>query len=387
MGCRKIGAVRGLSPQKEKVMNCRSLTMRRQRAFTLVELLVVIAIIGVLVSLLLPAVNSAREAARRTQCLNHLRQLGLAGIMHGESQGYYPSGGWNYEWTADPNRGFGKKQPGSWLFSVLPYMEEHATFDLAKGMTPGTAPHNAAIDQTHSRAISIFHCPSRRTAAAYPHGISYSVKNAPRLRFLSAAIKTDYAANGGDGEYNVCETRFGGCKVPTSYAQADSTFDWHDWPTEPDPRNPFAFWRNGVVYYHSQVKQRQVKDGMSKTLFAAEKYVRPNNYLGYISGDDNDYGERQTAFSGFDEDTVRVTYCQLLAGSRACDETRAQQYVPQRDTFGLPAKIRAFGSAHSSVFNGVLCDGSARAFSFGMSRDLLRRVGNRLDALPTNVTE
>ena len=75
-------------------------------AFTLVELLTVVAIVGVLVALLLPAVQSAREAARRVACGNNVRQLALGCLQHHDQQGFFPSGGWGWCWTGDPDRDF-----------------------------------------------------------------------------------------------------------------------------------------------------------------------------------------------------------------------------------------------------------------------------------------
>src|SRR5687768_4642654 len=99
--------------------------------FTLVELLVVIAIIGVLIALLLPAVQAAREASRRSQCQNHLKQLSLAGMNFEGANGALPSGGWGWHWMGDPDAGYDKNQPGSWVYSLLPYLEQSGVRTIA----------------------------------------------------------------------------------------------------------------------------------------------------------------------------------------------------------------------------------------------------------------
>src|SRR5262249_22963987 len=105
----------------------------KPRGFTLVELLVVIAIIGILVALLLPAVQAAREAARRAQCINNLKQSALGFQMHHDVHKHFPSVGWGWAWIGDPNMGYGKGQPGGWHFNILPYIEESAIHDMALG--------------------------------------------------------------------------------------------------------------------------------------------------------------------------------------------------------------------------------------------------------------
>ena len=136
--------------------------------FTLVELLVVITIIGILIALLLPAVQAAREAARRAQCSNNLKQMALACLQHEEVNKFLPSGGWGWTWAGDPDRGFGKKQPGGWHFSILPYMGLENLHDMSLGQNYAAAVHAA------EQPVSTFICPTRRQAVAYPSSTSTS---------------------------------------------------------------------------------------------------------------------------------------------------------------------------------------------------------------------
>jgi type II secretory pathway pseudopilin PulG len=194
-------------------------------------LLVVIAIIGILVALLLPAVQAAREAARRNQCKNHLKQLALGCLLHEDTQKYLPSGGWADSYTADANMGFGARQPGSWYFSVLPYIEETATHDLNKGLAvnPVAAGAQAATTTLNTTPVTIFNCPSRRIARVYPIFNDAGTKLWTTLKLqtwigdLPAVVKGDYAANAGDA-YCGAGNDFNGIKfgVPDPSAYQDS---------------------------------------------------------------------------------------------------------------------------------------------------------------------
>ncbi len=118
----------------QQTLKC--LSHRARHAFTLIELLVSIAIIGILVGLLLPAVQAAREAARRMVCQNHLKQIGLGFHMHHSSIGWFPTGGWGWDWTGDADRGFDERQPGGWTYNLLPFIEQNDLHDLDRGFDP-----------------------------------------------------------------------------------------------------------------------------------------------------------------------------------------------------------------------------------------------------------
>ncbi len=103
------------------------------------ELLVVITIIGILIGLLLPAVQSARESGRRTQCANNLKQLTLGARQHETAHTYFPTGGWANTWSGDPNYGTGQTQPGGWTYNILPFIEQQPVHDMGIVTAPSAS--------------------------------------------------------------------------------------------------------------------------------------------------------------------------------------------------------------------------------------------------------
>src|SRR4051812_33909635 len=96
----------------------------RRSAFTILELLCVVAIISLLIGLLLPAIQKTREAASRIKCANHIKQSSLACLNHETTYGFLPSGGWGYSYLGQPDKGAGAAQPGGWIYSILPFIEQ-----------------------------------------------------------------------------------------------------------------------------------------------------------------------------------------------------------------------------------------------------------------------
>ena len=146
-----------------------AVSRQKNAAFTLVELLVVITILGVLMSLLLPAVNSVRESMRRTQCKNNLHQMGVAANAHVTQYGFFPSSGWCMVSTGDPDRGTGGTQPGGWIYQLLPFLGLDMIHDLGKGQGNGTSSnftssykYTTAGLEMKSAAVPVFNCPTRR---------------------------------------------------------------------------------------------------------------------------------------------------------------------------------------------------------------------------------
>jgi prepilin-type N-terminal cleavage/methylation domain-containing protein len=319
-----------------------------RRAFTLVELLVVITIIGILVALLTPAVQSAREAARQTQCRNNLYQIGRACLQHVDKQGHFPSSGWGYMWTGDPDMGFGAHQPGGWIYNILPYLEQGTIHDIGAGMP--YAQKYQALAQQKSAVIATLICPSRRKAIAYP-----AMEGDNNAAQPSTLNKTDYAANGGT-------VLFLGGGPDTSCLQNYPNCGWSN-----ADQSSFT----GVSGERSEVKPAQIFDGLSNTLLAGEKYLCPDKYYTGDDGADND-----TALEGNDWDVDRwVTYVDPTSGQ----VTNASAYQPYQDTPGFNVCAPGFGSAHAQGFNVVMCDGSVHLLSYFVDLHVYSYLGNRRD--------
>ncbi len=310
-----------------------------RRAFTIVELLVVIAIVGMLVAILLPAVQAARESSRQNTCKNNLKQIGLAVHQHLIEHTHFPTGGWGFIWTGDPDRGFGPNQPGGWVYNILPYIEEPSLHALGAGLADAGKKQAAA--RRIETSLPIFSCPTRRAAIQYP-AATFKYRN----RMVNAEVpryvtRGDYAINVGHQGQNTFS--IGG---PTSIEVAETNFVW------PDPEK-----YTGVSFAHSKVSQQQVTDGMSKTLLVGDKYL--NSSLYETCNDPSDWGH---VYGGFAEDAYR------LAGVG---------FPMMRDQKDV-SRLTIFGSAHSRC-HFVFCDGSVHAVDYEMDVTIYESLASRND--------
>jgi hypothetical protein len=287
--------------------------------------------------LLLPAVQAAREAARRTQCINNLKQINLAWLNHESAAGHLPSGGWGWTWAGEPDRGFGVDQPGGWVYNVLPFLEEQPLHDMAGNLT-GQARVDA-LTRMIQTPLTMMHCPSRREATLTPAQQS-GMNTANAISPLTICAKTDYATCVGDAPFSDWNN------FPATYREAEN----YTWVKHPG--------HNGVCYQISTVKMGQISDGGSHTYMVGEKALDPARYF---NGDD--WGDNEFVLGGYNRDYHRTA-----------------ALPPARDQLGVRQDFQ-FGSVHSAGWHMGYGDCSIRTMSYGMDREVHRRLGVRNDGL------
>jgi len=237
-----------------------------KRAFTLVELLVVCTIIGILIALLLPAVQAAREAARQVQCANHVKQIGLALHHYTQACGVFPPGcivstgkppGWE-PWQEAKSTGLLGQHGTSWMLQVLPYLEQNSVYDqwdFTKNVIG-----NAQVAQSD---ISIFYCPSRRNG----------------IRSEDRAHLPVYAWTRGGSDYGGCIGSGNGW-----------TNDSYRYFTVPENGNESEHWqypsRVGIFLPNTSAHFSDIRDGTSSTIMIGElqRLVSPPSGVCSVDG-------------------------------------------------------------------------------------------------------
>jgi prepilin-type N-terminal cleavage/methylation domain-containing protein/prepilin-type processing-associated H-X9-DG protein len=288
-----------------------------KRGFTLVELLVVIAIIGILIALLLPAVQWARESARRTHCQNNLKQLALAFQLHHDNHRHLPTGGWGYGWIGDPDLGYDHRQKGGWPYGILAYIEQSALRQL--GSLHPQKP--AKLAELAKHPLSLFHCPTMRPVRLYP--VTLNPANALPI---GDGAKSDYAACTG------------------------ALVDELGPGTEAEPPMDLG----GIVGRKSTTRLAEILDGTSNTLLVGEKFL---HWQHLYSG--SCWADNEQLYIGLDNDTCRST-----------------KHPPQ-SYGGRVNGPYTFGSWHPGSFNAAMCDGSVTSVAYSIDERVWRALGTR----------
>jgi prepilin-type processing-associated H-X9-DG protein len=321
-------------------------------------LLVVIAIIGILVGLLLPAVQAARESARKRQCMNNMRQMAVAFLSHETSQHFFPTGGWGFLWIGEPDAGYGAYQPGGWNYNILAYMEYGELRDLGSGLSDAAA-REEALMRLVSVPVSLFNCPSKRPLVLHPFAyepfnlyLAYNLSSCTHAAGCQV-VRSDYRANAGS-----IDSR--GISGPPLISGSDGPLEKNQWKNAYKPFiNPGN--QNGISYAFSMVRMADITDGTAHTAMLGEKWLDSDHYLDGEASDDD-----QCAYTGYDQDVSAFTGDHKVA------------YPPQLDQSKAKSAYR-FGSAHLDGMNMAFCDGSVRLIDYEVDGRVFVAYGGRDD--------
>ena len=321
----------------------------RRVAFTLVELLVVIAIIGLLIALLLPAVQGVREAARRAQCANHLKQVGLAVQNYHDAKRAFP-----------PARVSGSGH-ATWAARILPYIEQSQIFEL----WDFEKSYFLQTPEARQAQVSIYLCPSRRS------GVQLSINGdvpaddpAPTGAFLNhmPGAVGDYACSVHHNDI----TGFQASPPSMNYIYASGAL------IRTEAFAPPWDWTAIIQDFRWKAPTctADILDGTSNTFLIGEKHVRPEN-LGKRTGGAGNGGS--TLFSGEDGDNC------IYNGDHYDNFARVAGPAHSLARFITEPFNSNFGSYHPGVCQFVLCDGSVRAVGVSADGNTLARLVQRRD--------
>ena len=301
-----------------------SITHQQRRVgFTLIELLVVIAIIAILISLLVPAVQKVREAASRTQCINNLKQIGLAShAYHDTNKFLVPA--WLGGNAIDPD-GW-----ATWAVLLLPHLDQGPLYSEWNINYPASTQTPSAYQQQ----LAVYHCPSR---PAFVLSQGDFVPAGGGLSDYGASFGTD--ANGSNSD---------GAIIPT-YNMANST-------TIDASGNPVlkSGWRGQVTFV-------TITDGTSNTTMFGEKHVRPNSLRGK--------NEDRSIFGGQNNSIRRMMGTDPVSGN--------QRPLSAPDNQNGTNANQTMGGAHPGLCLFVFCDGTVKALQLNTSLPILTALVTR----------